>query len=44
MNILRRFIIHSGGVSAVEFALAAPLLIMMMAGIATGWTYAIQTL
>ena len=44
MNILRRFIIHSGGVSAVEFALAAPLLIMMMAGIATGWTYATQTL
>ena len=42
MNCLRRFIIHRGGVSAVEFALVAPLLILMLAGIVTGWTYATQ--
>lgn len=44
MTIFRRFKHHDGGVSAVEFAIAAPLLIMMLAGIVTGWTYATQTL
>ena len=39
MIFLRRFIIHSGGVSAVEFAFAAPMLILVLAGIVTGWTY-----
>lgn len=42
MNCLRRFIVHSEGVSAVEFAFAAPILIVMLAGIVTGWTYATQ--
>jgi Flp pilus assembly protein TadG len=42
MKSLRRFIIHSGGVSAVEFALVAPMLIVVLAGIATGWTYTMQ--
>ncbi len=42
MKSLRRFIHHSGGVSAVEFAIAAPVLIMMLAGIVTGWTYTTQ--
>ncbi len=42
MNFLRRFIIHSGGVSAVEFAFAAPILILLLAGIVTGWTYSMQ--
>jgi Flp pilus assembly protein TadG len=42
MTRLHRFIIHSGGVSAVEFALAAPILILMLAGIVTGWAYSMQ--
>ena len=42
MSLLRRFLIHSGGVSAVEFALAAPVLILVLAGIVTGWHYAMQ--
>lgn len=42
MNRLRRFVLHSGGVSAVEFALAAPILLLMLSGIYTGWTYATQ--
>ncbi|WP_119389089.1 TadE/TadG family type IV pilus assembly protein [Taklimakanibacter lacteus] len=44
MTAFRRFMYHSGGVSAVEFAIAAPVLIMMLAGIVTGWTYATQSL
>jgi Flp pilus assembly protein TadG len=44
MKILHRFMLHSGGVSAVEFAIAAPVLIMMLAGIVTGWTYSTQVL
>jgi Flp pilus assembly protein TadG len=42
MKRLRRFFIHSGGVSAVEFALAAPILILVLAGIMTGWLYSMQ--
>lgn len=42
MKFARRFISHSGGVSAIEFAIAAPLLIMMLAGLVTGWTYLTQ--
>jgi Flp pilus assembly pilin Flp len=42
MNFLRRFIIHNGGVSAVEFAFAAPILVLLLAGIVTGWTYSMQ--
>ncbi len=42
MNRLHRFLRHSGGVSAVEFSLAAPILILMLAGIFTGWTYTSQ--
>lgn len=42
MNFLRRFIDHSGGVSAIEFALVAPILLLVLAGIATGWTYSMQ--
>lgn len=44
MSCLRRFVLHSGGVSAVEFALAAPILLLMLSGIYTGWTYATQIL
>lgn len=43
MNSLRRFFLHNGGVSAVEFALAAPLLAMMLAGMVTGWAYVTQS-
>lgn len=42
MTRLHRFIIHSGGVSAVEFAFIAPILIVVLAGVATGWTYSMQ--
>ena len=42
MRFLHRFIIHNGGVSAVEFAFAAPILILLLAGIVTGWTYTMQ--
>jgi Flp pilus assembly protein TadG len=42
MTWLRRFITHNGGVSAVEFALAAPMLILVLAGIMTGWAYSMQ--
>jgi Flp pilus assembly protein TadG len=42
MSSLRRFIIHSGGVSAIEFAFVAPMLILLLAGIVTGWTYSMQ--
>jgi Flp pilus assembly protein TadG len=42
MNLLRRFIIHNGGVSAIEFAFVAPMLILLLAGIVTGWTYSMQ--
>lgn len=44
MNNLRRFMLHCGGVSAVEFAIAAPLLILALGGTVTGWTYATQML
>lgn len=44
MNCLRRFITHNGGVSAIEFAIAAPLLILVLAGIVTSWTYLTQLL
>ncbi len=37
MTCLRRFITHSGGVSAIEFAFVAPALILVLAGIVTGW-------
>lgn len=39
MNCLRRFLVHCGGVSAIEFAIAAPLLLLVLGGIVTGWTY-----
>jgi Flp pilus assembly protein TadG len=42
MKYLRRFITHKGGVSAIEFALTAPALIIVLAGIVTGWTYSMQ--
>jgi Flp pilus assembly protein TadG len=42
MNTLRRFIRHNGGVSAVEFAFIAPMLLVVLAGIVTGWTYSNQ--
>src|SRR5689334_12679936 len=42
MSLLRRFISHNDGVSAVEFALIAPVLIVILAGIVTGWTYSMQ--
>ena len=42
MKRLRRFITHDGGVSAVEFALFSPLLILLLAGIVTGWRYSTQ--
>jgi Flp pilus assembly protein TadG len=42
MNNLRRFIIHNGGVSAIEFAFAAPMLVLLLVGIVTGWTYSMQ--
>lgn len=42
MKYLRQFITHSGGVSAVEFALIAPILLLVLAGIVTGWTYSTQ--
>lgn len=44
MNCLRRFLVHCGGVSAIEFAIAAPLLLLVLGGIATGWTYEKQML
>ena len=44
MDCLRRFILHCGGVSATEFALAAPMLLVVLSGIATGWVYASQTM
>lgn len=42
MTRLHRFITHSGGVSAIEFAFIAPMLILVLAGIVTGWTYSMQ--
>jgi Flp pilus assembly protein TadG len=42
MTYLRRFIRHDGGVSAVEFAFIAPMLLVLLAGISTGWTYSNQ--
>ena len=42
MKLLHRFIVHSGGVSAVEFAFVAPILVLLLAGIVTGWTYSMQ--
>jgi Flp pilus assembly protein TadG len=42
MKSLRRFITHNGGVSAIEFALTAPALIIVLAGIVTGWTFSMQ--
>lgn len=42
MKTLFRLIKHDGGVSAVEFALIAPILLLMLAGISTGWTYSTQ--
>lgn len=44
MNTLNRFIKHKGGVSAIEFALAAPMLVMVLAGIVTGWTYSMRVM
>jgi Flp pilus assembly protein TadG len=44
MNCLRRFLAHCGGVAASEFAIAAPLLVLLLAGIATGWTYERQSM
>lgn len=42
MKYFQRFIIHNGGVSAIEFALTAPALIVVLAGIVVGWTYTMQ--
>lgn len=42
MNCLRRLIFHTGGVSAVEFALIAPVLALVLAGMVTGWAYVTQ--
>jgi Flp pilus assembly protein TadG len=42
MTLLLRFFRHNGGVSAVEFALIAPMLIALLASIVTGWTYSNQ--
>jgi Flp pilus assembly protein TadG len=42
MKSLRQFITHNGGVSAIEFALTAPALIIVLAGIVTGWTFSMQ--
>jgi Flp pilus assembly protein TadG len=42
MNCLRRFTTHNGGVSAIEFAFVAPMLIVVLAGVVTGWTYSMQ--
>jgi Flp pilus assembly protein TadG len=39
MNCLRRFLAHCGGVSAIEFAIGGPLLLLVLGGIVTGWTY-----
>lgn len=33
---------HNGGVSAVEFAFIAPILIFVLGGVVTGWTYSNQ--
>ena len=44
MNVVRRFISHNGGVSAVEFALITPVLALVLAGMVTGWTYLTQTM
>jgi Flp pilus assembly protein TadG len=44
MNRLRRFLAHNGGVSATEFAIAAPLLVLVLGGIVTGWTYERQSM
>ena len=44
MNRLRRFLAHNEGVSATEFAIAAPLLLLLLAGIVTGWTYEKQSM
>jgi len=44
MKCLRRFLAHSGGVSATEFAIAAPLLLVVIGGIVTGWTYEKQSM
>lgn len=44
MSSLRHFIARSEGVSAIEFALIAPVLLLMLAGVVTGWTYLTQTL
>ena len=42
MTRLRQFITHNGGVSAVEFALTAPILLFVLSGVVTGWTYSTQ--
>jgi Flp pilus assembly protein TadG len=44
MNRLRRFLAHNGGVAATEFAIAAPLLLLVLGGIVTGWTYERQSM
>src|SRR6476469_5734477 len=44
MNRLRRFLAHNGGVSATEFAIAAPLLVLVLGGIVTGWKYERQSM
>ena len=41
---LRRFFNHTGGVSAVEFALSVPVLVIVLSGIVTGWFYAMQVM
>jgi Flp pilus assembly protein TadG len=44
MKCLRRFLVHCGGVSATEFAIGAPLLLLVLGGIVTGWTYERQSM
>ena len=39
---LNRFLKSSDGVSAVEFALAAPVLVLLLMGIVSGWTSAVD--
>ena len=39
---LRHFLKSCDGVSAVEFALAAPVLALILMGIASGWTSAVD--
>lgn len=36
---MRRFFRHDGGVAAIEFALIAPFLAMVLLGVISGWGY-----